>query len=192
MIVVKPNDPDWDEIAQLTGDESWQPDQMQGYFALLEKSLYYKTYQSAFRKTLGQLAAWWRRVFAYINPSDVLDNGGHGMDGWQKTSFIEPLLIAGIAKTDWTFLRVLLDVILWILEGRQLAALPEGDRQPQLIQFLDPNFRRDWPAAANVSLQFIPIGTDGNRRTGVREWLLETAREFPGTGSSSPACWRRV
>jgi choline dehydrogenase-like flavoprotein len=95
MIIVKPNDLDWERVADLTGDDSWRAASMQGYFALIEKVLYYRAYQSAFRKTLGQIAAWWRRVVAYLNPSDVLDNGGHGSAGWQKTSFISPALMTG-------------------------------------------------------------------------------------------------
>ena len=40
MIIVKPNDLDWNRIAGLTGDESWRAETMQGYFPRLERCLY--------------------------------------------------------------------------------------------------------------------------------------------------------
>lgn len=37
MIIIAPNDRDWNEIAELTGDASWRAEHMQGYFTRLEK-----------------------------------------------------------------------------------------------------------------------------------------------------------
>ncbi|HEV8242236.1 MAG TPA: GMC oxidoreductase [Thermoanaerobaculia bacterium] len=180
MIVVKPNDYDWERIAALTGDSSWQPSAMQGYFALIEQVLYYAVYRSSFRKALGQIAAWWRRLVAFFSPQDQLDQGGHGHDGWQKTSFISPALIIAIAFTDLTFIRVLIGAILWLLkkDGNWKAFL-KSIFSLSVVRFLDPNFRRDWPATPNVALKFIPIGTNGSRRIGLREWLLKSAIDYP-------------
>jgi len=180
MIIAKPNDLDWERIAALTGDPSWQPSAMQGYFALIEQVLYYAVYRSAFRRALGKIAQWWRSLVAFFNPSEVLDDGGHGTAGWQKTSFISPLLIITIALGDLTFIRVLLGAIWWILkkDGNWKAFL-KSILTLSVVRFLDPNFRRDWPAAPNVSLKFIPIGTNGSRRIGLREWLLQNAIDYP-------------
>ena len=180
MIIVKPNDVDWERVAALTGDPSWQPSAMQGYFALIEEVLYYAVYRSAFRKALGKIAQWWRSLVAFLNPSEVLDDGGHGTAGWQKTSFISPLLIIAIAYTDLTFIRVLLGAIWSILkkDGNWKAFL-KSILTLSVVRFLDPNYRRDWPAAPNASLKFIPLGTNGSRRIGLREWLLQNAVDYP-------------
>lgn len=37
LITMYPNDSDWDHIVQLTGDESWNPHRMRGYFQRLER-----------------------------------------------------------------------------------------------------------------------------------------------------------
>ena len=110
MIVVRPNDSDWDRIAEITGDESWRSENMQGYFAKIEDCLYYKVY----RGFLG----WLRWLFALIDPRAQLEPGGHGSAGWQKTSFIHPALILGIVRSDWTFLRVLFGVVRSALTDR--------------------------------------------------------------------------
>jgi len=178
MIVVKPRDADWTEIARRTGDESWSPDVMQGYFARIERCLYYTAYQGFFRRTLGILYTSVKKLFGLVNPRYQLEWGGHGYAGWQTTSFIDPVLIAGIAKGDRTFLRVLFDVIRFVL-GRPgaLSVLKRAVARFQLSQYLDPNFSD--AHGARGQLAFIPIGTDGKRRTGVRERLLETAAAHP-------------
>jgi choline dehydrogenase-like flavoprotein len=180
MIIAKPNDLDWQRVAELTGDPSWQPSAMQGYFAVIEQVLYYSAYKSAFRKALGKIAAAWRALVAFLNPSEQLDNGGHGTAGWQKTSFISPLLIVTIAKSDWVFISLLARAVLWLLiKGGGFKAFLKSIVTLSVVQFLDPNYRRDWPAAPDVNLKLIPIGTDGARRVGLREWLLKNATDYP-------------
>src|SRR4029078_3863571 len=119
-------------------------------------------------------------LVAFLSPKDQLDQGGHGHEGWQMTSFISPLLILTIAITDLTFIRVLLGAILWILkrDGNWKAFL-KSILTLSVVRFLDPNYRRDWPATPNVALKFIPLGTNGTRRIGLREWLLKNAVDYP-------------
>src|SRR5450432_3755862 len=40
MITVIPQDSDWDNIARITGDDSWRANNMRGYFARLENCKY--------------------------------------------------------------------------------------------------------------------------------------------------------
>jgi choline dehydrogenase-like flavoprotein len=172
MIVVRPNDGDWDRIAENTGDETWRSENMEGYFAKLEDCLYYKVYRGFFGRLRG--------LIALIDPRPQLESGGHGSAGWQKTSFIHPLLILGIVIRDCTFLRVLL--------GAMRFALADKDERRRLlravlhfepVQVLDPNVRSpDFPTR-NSRLSLIPIGTDGACRTGLREHLLDVAKKFP-------------
>src|SRR5205814_2505478 len=41
MITVYPHSSDWDHIAQLTGDDSWNSERMRAYFERLEQCTYY-------------------------------------------------------------------------------------------------------------------------------------------------------
>jgi choline dehydrogenase-like flavoprotein len=178
MIVVKPNDRDWNRIATLTGDDSWRAENMQGYFARIENCLYYQSYEGFLRKLLF-IYKTLMRIAALLNPRSQLDPGGHGFQGWQKTSFIDPELIVRIAWKDWTFLRVLFGALGYLLGRKgQRAALFRALLSLRPVQFLDPNFGNDRGARA-ARPAFIAVGTDGVRRTGLRERLLAVSDEHP-------------
>ncbi|MGH8701965.1 MAG: GMC family oxidoreductase N-terminal domain-containing protein, partial [Burkholderiales bacterium] len=172
MVMVRPNDEDWDRVAEATGDETWRAQNMQGYFAKLEECLYYKVYRGFF--------GWIRWLFKLIVPRSQLDPGGHGDTGWQKTSFIHPALVLGIVKTDWTFLRILLGVVRSALADKaERRRILRALLRFEIVQLLDPNVRSpDFPTRASC-LSLIPVGTDGAARRGVREHLLEVAGRHP-------------
>jgi choline dehydrogenase-like flavoprotein/cytochrome P450 len=172
MVMVRPNDEDWERVAETTGDETWRAQHMQGYFAKLEQCLYYKVYRGFFGKL--------RYLFRLLDPRSQLDPGGHGDTGWQKTSFIHPALVLGIVKTDWTFLRILLGVLRSALADKaERRRLLRAALRLQFVQLLDPNVRSpDFPTRASC-LSLIPVGTDGAARRGVREHLLEVAGRHP-------------
>ncbi len=179
MFVVRPNDYDWDRIAEITGDNSWHSDTMQGYFTKIEQCLYNKVYRDFFQKTFGIFYAALLWVMTFINPRLQSDQGGHGSSGWQKTSFISPTLILSIASHDSIFRKVLLKVIRSILSARNQASMLERALvRLQLVQFFDPNMQQR-RRQSQARIVFIPAGTDGLRRTGLREWLLETAEKYP-------------
>jgi choline dehydrogenase-like flavoprotein len=178
MIVVKPNDYDWNRIAKLTGDTSWRAENMQGYFARVEDCLYYKAYEG-FLGSMLHVYEWAMRALAFFNPRMQLDRGGHGFAGWQKTSFIDLPLIFKIAKGDKTFRRVLVRCILAVLRRKgQFRALLRAFFSLRVVQYLDPNFGAD-RQNEDARIAFIPIGTDGESRTGLRERLLDVATENP-------------
>lgn len=194
MIIVAPNDRDWDDIANLTGDNSWRAENMQGYFAKMERCLYLDEYQRWFRRLLGfalGIVVWPIKKLAELaNPKESLDNGGHGRKGWQPTSFISPELIEKISKGDRTFLRILVGTVLRIIHS---GATPKQFLRRALVhlrldRYLDPNDlnnRRNRPEGVYL----IPTGVEsgaardaqGNalrgRRVGVRELLLRTQQE---------------
>jgi choline dehydrogenase-like flavoprotein len=179
MIIVAPNDRDWNAIAERTGDDSWRAERMQGSFTRIEQCLYPSIYQGFFRRIFGVIYDVYRWVVGWINPRAVWDPGGHGDQGWQPTSFINPDMVAKIEKGDRTFRTVLIDAVgsLLVRKGT-LSLLKRALLQLRLVGFLDPNDRnnrREKPEG----LAFIPIGTDGTRRTGVREWLRKTQEEYP-------------
>lgn len=66
LIMIKPTDNDWNNIATITGDDSWEAEKMNGYFKKLEANRYLQ----------GALTT------------------GHGSDGWLPTRLTPTILIA--------------------------------------------------------------------------------------------------
>lgn len=66
LVMIKPTDKDWNDIAAMTGDDSWSSDKMNGYFKKLEKNRYLQS-------ILGK---------------------GHGWEGWLPTTLTPTILIA--------------------------------------------------------------------------------------------------
>jgi choline dehydrogenase len=64
LITIYPHDSDWQNIASITGDDSWTPDKMRGYFKKLERNRYL--------------------------PSSII---GHGFSGWLPTSLTDLSLV---------------------------------------------------------------------------------------------------
>ncbi len=192
MIVAVPNDKDWNHIADLTGDESWRPDKMRGYFARLERCLYTQTYTRWFQRLLGPIYFVWQWFALLFDPRAVLDQGGHGTRGWQPTSFIDPELIEGISQRDRGFTSLLVGSALAVLhsDNRLIALLKRSLVWLRIVQHIDPNdlnTRRTSPEGVFL----IPTGIESGdavdergraligRRVGVREFLLKTRAEHP-------------
>jgi choline dehydrogenase len=66
LVMIKPFDSDWNNIAAMTGDRSWEASNMNGYFKKLEKNAYIQSLLSF----------------------------GHGHDGWLPTRLTPTILIA--------------------------------------------------------------------------------------------------
>jgi len=196
MIVVAPNDKDWDHIAELTGDDSWRAAQMRGYFAKLEQCLYLDAYNEWFRGLFGLLYKLWRWLVLVFQPRAVLDEGGHGRKGWQQTSFLDPNLIEKIADTDKSFLQLLSRAALSVLhrDRKLIALIKDVLFRFRLVAHIDPNdqnTRRLTPEGVFLIPTGIAGGVEGSGpakvmkgcREGVREFLLNTreklAREHP-------------
>ncbi|RBH43697.1 hypothetical protein C3F00_038845, partial [Pseudomonas sp. MWU13-2860] len=80
MITVYPHNADWDNIARLTGDDSWRADTMRGYFERLENCHHRPLY-----RWLGLLG---------VNPTR------HGWRGWLQTEKAIPESALGDAGLD--------------------------------------------------------------------------------------------
>jgi choline dehydrogenase-like flavoprotein len=192
MILIAPNDKDWNYIADLTGDDSWVAEKMRPYFAKIERCLYIGAYNQFLRRTLGLIYKIWRWLILLFHPGNFVEKGGHGVNGWQPTSFIDPYLVTTIAKNDRSFFKAIVRAALAVLHGNSsLVALLKHSifrlRIVEQIDFNDINTRRSSPEG----IFLIPVGIESQTpveddgqvfvgcRQGVREFVLKTAKEVP-------------
>jgi choline dehydrogenase len=71
LVMMYPSNSDWQYIADLTGDDSWEPDTMRGYFQRMEQCRYSSP------------------------PFGGPDTARHGFDGWQTTEMADPQIFLG-------------------------------------------------------------------------------------------------
>jgi choline dehydrogenase len=153
MIIVRPNDADWNHIWHTTGDASWRASNMQGYFRRLERC----RYRSFIFRWLDALFGW--------NPT------GHGWRGWLTTERAVPLR----AILDWRLRQTIWKALLSV--G---GLLPDAvvDWGWFTSSDADPNDERRVTAEAPM-MCVTPLSSFRHARTGPREFLLKTQRKFP-------------
>jgi choline dehydrogenase len=178
MITVYPHNRDWDDLAELTGDDSWRAARMRDYFERLERCAYRRP------PTVPE-----------FNPTR------HGFDGWLGTQQADPAVAVGdrqllkviFSAVMETFLDRLIEdygsalEVLRTFAGSDplelLALLAQHPNPRELLtqlfwRQLDPN---DWSVTRGrgEGVFAVPLATAGGRRNGPREFLLETAQK-PG------------
>jgi choline dehydrogenase len=166
MITVMPQDSDWNYIAQLTGDDSWKAEKMNGYFERLENCTYVPrpgSLSSDIHKVADKLADLFRghNVFEGLHE-------GHGFQGWLTTSESDPTLALG----DEEIIPLLLNAIGSALHGQV------GNPAVLAATKFDPNNplrRRKSPEG----VAFTPLAVDKGRRNGPRDYLLRTKKDYP-------------
>lgn len=179
MIMVTPNDEDWNGIADITGDESWRAEKMRAYFARLENCLYPAAYAKFLRRLLGVFYVIWRQVALFFYPRDALDKGGHGFAGWQPTSLIDPALVQSIAKNDRGFINVLIRSSLAVLPGSRLKALLKAVIfRFRSVEALDPNDLNTRRLNPDGGVFLIPLGIASENATKqnskIKVWIRTT------------------
>jgi choline dehydrogenase-like flavoprotein len=151
MIFMKPHDSDWQHIARITGDASWRPTAMRRHWRQVEACRHRPV---------------WRALSRF-----GLDLTGHGWDGWlpiEKSIPLEALdddeIVTTVASTAQTF----------------AASLPNPLRSA--LHWLrgkgDPN-SRPWGGGSFEGLCYTPLSTDGHRRVGARERVLQAQAAHP-------------
>lgn len=186
MITVYPHDTDWDQIAELTGDPSWNSISMRRYFERLERCEYVPRHpqNSAGRLLVGWLlrALGMSRGWTHPNP------GRRGFDGWLTTNVADIRL----GLRDRLLLRVIKAASEEAFEHRletvrglkrllieSLQSYVEGSGIVDRLQrHLDPNDYRN-AADSPEGLVVTPLATHGGRRRGTRDYLRETERRYP-------------
>jgi choline dehydrogenase len=152
MILVYPHNADWDGIANLTGDRSWNAEAMRRYFTKLENCRH-----RPIERWLAKLG---------VNPSR------HGWDGWLQ---VEKAIPPAAAVRDHGLVQVL-------LESASTAFDDIGEpieRVHDLVESkADPN---DWRLVTEnaIGVRYTPLTTRSHARVGTRERLLETAQKYP-------------
>ncbi len=151
MIFVYPHDEDWNEIAELTGDESWCADKMRRYFERLENCHHRGLYR--WPAKLG------------LNPTR------HGFSGWLSTEKSIPMLSLGNADLISTIVESAVTAV------REIGDLPERARWA-VEGMLDPN---DWRTVRHnaFGIRYLPMTTHKHVRNGTRERVLDVAKKHP-------------
>jgi choline dehydrogenase len=148
MITVYPHNSDWDYIAEVTGDDSWNSDNMRRYFERLENCQYVP-----------------------VPDSHAADPGRHGFGGWLNTSLADARLLL----KDKQLLQIVLASFRQaaraaIREGSFRRLFPL-----KLNTSFDPN---DWRSVVGgfEGIAMVPISTHNGRRNGSREYI-QAARQ---------------
>jgi len=156
MILMYPHDSDWDEIAALTGDRSWNAGNMRRYFHRIENCRH---------------RPLWR--FLSLLTGDRFNPTGHGWKGWLDAEIPLPRKAFG----DRALMRTIKDTIRSDLEPGKRTTLVAWLHRTwlRLTRFLigesDPNDQRLQGLLAE-GLCTIPLSTRAGRRRGARERVL--------------------
>ena len=169
MITVMPQDSDWNYISQITGDDSWKAEKMNGYFERMENCTYVPR-PGSLRSDVSNVLAGLADLKGLFEGHNVFKDlhQGHGFNGWLTTSEADPTLALG----DKEIILLLLNAIGSALKGRV------GDPAVLAATHFDPNHplrRRDSPEGA----AFTPLAVDNGKRNGPRDYLLRTKKEYP-------------
>jgi len=151
MIFVYPHDADWDGIAALTGDPSWNCENMRRYFERLENCHH----------------RWPQRLLAKFgfNPTR------HGWKGWLHTECALPL--SALLEKD---LRSVL--LASIKEAVHEIGYVADQAEWSALSMLDPN---DWRTVKvnSIGLRYMPLTTRNHARNGTRERVLAVSAKHP-------------
>jgi choline dehydrogenase len=160
---------DWDEIAGLTGDRSWNSTRMRQYFERLERCGYTARPAAAGRSILDRIGQLLGR------PPDR-NPGRHGFDGWLTTMMADPT----IALKDP---ELLTEILAAFAAARAAELVDPGKiiaevRANRLAAQVDPN---DWQTMQRSAegLVFLPLAVRDGRRNGPRDYLRQIQQQFP-------------
>ena len=152
MIFVYPHNADWDGVARLTGDASWNAEAMRRYFTKVENCHH-------------------RPIERWLSKAGV-NRSRHGWDGWLQ---VEKAIPPAAALRDHGLVQVLLESAATAFDdiGQPI------ERVHDLFEAkADPN---DWRLVTEdaVGVRYTPLTTRNHARMGTRERVLEMAQRYP-------------
>jgi choline dehydrogenase len=166
MITVIPQDSDWNYIAEITGDDTWRAEKMNGYFERLENCTYVPRPGSMKYDVGSVLSAAGELLKGHDDWKDL--HHGHGFNGWLTTSEADPRLALGDKE-----------IVILLLNGILSALKAEiGDPAVRLITKFDPNDARARRYSPE-GLAFTPLAVNKGKRNGPRDYLLDTKNKYP-------------
>ena len=175
MITVVPQDSDWDEIAKITGDDSWRGKNMRPYFTRLEDCQYVPqpgSFKADVEARVDRVKGFLHHVINVIEGKTDEDwrsqTNGHGFDGWLKTSEADPKLVLKDPELVILLLRAAKDVL------RKHIGNPVVGLQTRF----DPNDSR-YSGDSPEGMVFTPLAVANGKRNGPREYLKRVEEEFP-------------
>ena len=147
---------DWDEIAEVTGDDSWRAANMQKYFERLEACHYGPG--TGLEKLFRKLLSW---IGIRHNPSR------HGYKGWLPTRISNPTIALKSLQ--------LIDII--VTGAWETVKKHIGNPLLRLERNFDPN---DWRVTRDKGEGFAlpPLTTDNGKRFAIAEYLHEARRRL--------------
>lgn len=156
MIMVYPHNRDWDDIADLTDDQSWRAHNMRKYFERMENCRY------------RPFPPWrWIYKLLRINPTR------HGFKGWLSIEKAIPLTaVLGDPNLLTTFVKSARTAFKKVgMKWHRISWLFHGKG--------DPN---DWRLVKDnaVGLRYPPLSTHRHARVGTREFLRAVEKKYPG------------
>jgi choline dehydrogenase len=166
MLTVYPHDRDWDDIAAITGDASFNSEAMRELFEELEGCRYVAPPRLVPRNRLAARILprlpFLRRFYANLSR--------HGYEGWLCTTLADPKLALG----DKQLVDVVVSATRRSLEGAFGRALTAFE---DLKSFVDPN---DWRVrGSREGLWLAPLAVRNGGRVSTRDVLLAAQRRYP-------------
>jgi choline dehydrogenase len=160
LITIVPSDSDWEQMAELTGDDSWRAKNMRQYFSRMERCEYITDH-----------------YFGRPHP------GNHGFLGWLATGIAKPKLLVA----DWKVFWIVVATLLTTIEGKTRSSLRYfweswkkfvGGPIEFIFSFFDPNDMRD-SCFERAGLFLVPFAIQRGQRVGVRDLISATAQDCP-------------
>ncbi len=168
---------DWDEIARITGDDSWSGEQMRAFFERLEHCEYVTRPAS---KGDSLSAKIWTKIREVFGLGPAANAGRHGFDGWLHTNVADPKLGLG----DRQLTEEIVCALAATLIDRGLGAIATIESfvsdffGHQIEARFDPN---NWETMKQrpEGLMLVPIAVRDGQRSSPRDYLSEVQRQYP-------------
>lgn|GEM_PF-1060801 len=160
-IFVRPDDVDWDNIAKITGDKTWDAKNMAGFFQKVENAQYQPVLK--FLHMVGK----------GLNIESLQNLGGHGFDGWLKVN--RPLdldLVKSLVKNP-QLIRIAWETVKFNFKNVGTTE----DKLKSLLSLFDPNHNLGNNTQGFVMTP-LTVTKDG-RRNNVRERLQDVQAKHP-------------